>query len=74
MLTTTTRPSAGSLSRRASPSFSNRVISWVIAGWVTPSGMYSSLSRCGPDRSSRRSVEAAVRLSSSRGVSRRYAS
>ena len=69
--TWTTRPSAGSASRRTSPASCRRATSCVMAGCVTPSWTASAVSRRGPDRSSVASVAAAVRDSPSAGLSDR---
>jgi len=42
-----------------------------MAGWLTASPSASAVSLTGPDRDSRRSVEAAVRLTPSDGIKRR---
>ena len=71
MTTRTTRPSSGLGSLRTSPDSSSLLISWVMAGWVTPSRTASTVSRCGPRRSMPASVAAAVIDSPLAGLSER---
>ena len=72
IVTSTTRPSSGSDSRRTWPASSSLLISCVIAGWVTPSRAASAVSRCGPNRSIAASVAAAVSDSPPGSVRDRY--